>query len=660
MLRNDSKKHRKLSITYYVELTLGEQREATQQHIVTQWDSESGMILARNGYHPEYNGRVAFIAISPSPDSFTCDRTVFLGRNRGSENPDAMRRNELARRSGAELDPCGALQIKLELAPGESTEVICLLGQATTEAEAGVLSRKYREILTVDQAFDETRGFWDRILGAVQVETPELSANFLLNRWLLYQSLSCRIWGRSAFYQSGGAFGFRDQLQDVVALLFSEPALARAHILLAASRQYAEGDVQHWWHPPGGEGIRSRISDDMLWLPLITAQYVQITGDADVLHERIPFLLAPELEPDQHEIFLEPQVSLDKETLFEHCRRALERGLTQGPHGLPLMGTGDWNDGMNRVGVQGRGESVWLGWFLIGVLDGMEQLAGIMGKPELASRYRQEAEALERRIEQAAWDGGWYLRGTFDDGSPLGSGANLEARIDSLPQSWPWISNTGDPERKALALESAWRQLVQQDKKLVLLFTPPFDTSNPSPGYIRGYPPGVRENGGQYTHAALWLAMAFARKGDGNRAGKILDMLNPIEHARDVSDVWRYTVEPYVVAADVYNLPGRVGQGGWSWYTGSAAWMYRVWIEEVLGLKKRGNQLIIDPVIPDWWEGFKAQLRHGEAIYIIEVENPDHLQKGVARVEMDGKRLDTNSILLDHEPLKHIIRVRIG
>ena len=659
-LRNDSKKTRKLSVTYYVEWTLGEQREITQQHVVTQWDPELGTILARNRYHPEYGDRVAFTSISPSAGSFTCDRSLFLGRNRTTENPKAMKRTELAGRVGAELDPCGALQTKLELAPGESAEVICVIGQAETEAEAGVLVRKYREALAANQALAETQRFWDRILDTVQVETPELSVNLLLNRWLLYQSLSCRIWGRSAFYQSGGAIGFRDQLQDVTAFLLANPALAREHILTAASRQFAEGDVQHWWHPPGGAGIRSRISDDLLWLPFITGQYVQVTGDENILHEQIPFLLANELEPGQNEIFLEPQVSLEKETLFEHCRRALERGLTKGPHGLPLMGTGDWNDGMNRVGDGGRGESVWLGWFLIEVLGRMERLSQIIGETDLASLYRQEAEALEVRIEKTAWDGAWYQRATFDDGSILGSAANVEARIDSLSQSWPWISDAGDPAHKEQALESAWRQLVLKDEKLVLLFSPPFDTSTPSPGYIRGYPPGVRENGGQYTHAALWLAMAFARKGDGNRAGEILQILNPIEQAREVTDVWRYIVEPYVIAADVYRLPGRIGQGGWSWYTGSAAWMYRVWTEEVLGLKKRGDRLIIDPVIPDWWDGFKITLRHAEAIYVIEVQNPDHIQQGVASLELDGQLLEERFIPLDPEPVKHIVRVLMG
>ncbi len=659
-LRNDSKKTRVLSVTYYVEWTLGEQTEDTQQHVVTEWDAKRGTIFAHNRYHPDYGDRVAFTSISPSADSFTCDRTLFLGRNNSNENPDGLKRIELAGRIGAELDPCGALQTKLELGPGESVDVICVLGQTGTVAEAKALVRKYNEGLAVNQALDETHYFWDRMLDTLQVETPELSVNFMLNRWLLYQSLSCRIWGRSAFYQSGGAIGFRDQLQDVAAFLLTDPGLAREHILLTASRQFLEGDVQHWWHPPGGAGIRSRISDDLLWLPYITAQYVQVTGDEGILQEQVPFLLAPELEPDQHEIFLEPQISPERATLFEHCRRAVKRGLTKGPNGLPLIGTGDWNDGLNRVGEGGRGESVWLGWFLINVLSDMEGLSNIIGDIDLAGYYRREAIALESRIEGAAWDGAWYLRATFDDGSPLGSAANVEARIDSLPQSWPWISGAGDPVRKDQALESAWRQLVREDEKLILLFTPPFDISTPSPGYIRGYPPGVRENGGQYTHAALWLAMAFARKGDGNRAGEILRILNPIEHARTSTDVWRYAVEPYVIAADVYNLPGRIGQGGWSWYTGSAAWMYRVWTEEVLGLKKRGDRLFIDPVIPDWWDGFKMQLRIGEAVYEIEIQNPDHLQKGIAWIELDGRRLEEDYIPLESELVKHIVQVRMG
>jgi cyclic beta-1,2-glucan synthetase len=548
----------------------------------------------------------------------------------------------------------------LELAPGEQRDITCMLGQAASVTEARELVTAFREDQTVLAAFDATRAWWDSLLGRVAVQTPDLAADLLINRWLQYQSLSCRIWARSGFYQSGGAYGFRDQLQDVLAFLCTKPELAREQILLAAGRQFREGDVQHWWHPPGGAGIRSRISDDLLWLPYVVARYVQTTGDRDVLLVEVPFLSAPLLTEGQHELFATPEISSESATLFEHCRRATARGLTIGSHGLPLIGTGDWNDGMNLVGAEGRGESVWLAWFLCDLLQGMAGLSALLGRPELEQAYCGERTALMGRVELAGWDGEWYLRGTFDNGSPLGSAANREARIDSLPQSWAWLSGAADPLRADQALESAWRHLVLREEGLVLLFEPPFDSAIPSPGYIKGYPPGVRENGGQYTHAALWMAMAFARKGDGERAVQLLRMLNPIEHSRDAQAAWHYGVEPYVVAADVYRLPGRVGQGGWSWYTGSAAWMYRAWIEEVLGLEIRGDQLRINPVIPASWPGFKLSYSHGEAVYAIQVENPHGCQRGIAWVEMDGQRLPDGVITMEQGLVKHLVVVRMG
>jgi cyclic beta-1,2-glucan synthetase len=490
------------------------------------------------------------------------------------------------------------LQVTLKLAPGERAEINCMLGQVPSLKQVHALVLAYRDDQAVETALRKTQAWWDDRLGSIQVRTPELAADFMINRWLPYQNLVCRIWGRSAFYQSGGAFGFRDQLQDVMALLYSHPTMAREHILLAASRQFKEGDVQHWWHPPGGEGIRSRISDDLLWLPFVVAQYLRVTADEDILRETVPFLEAPPLNDDQHESYQSPAVSSEQATLFEHCQRAVTRGLTAGSHGLPLMGTGDWNDGMNLVGAGGKGESVWLAWFLVDVLQGMAELSDLSNRPDLSHTYQQDRRALIQRVEQAAWDGEWYLRAIFDDGTPLGSAANKEAKIDSLPQSWAWLSGAADTNRANMALESAWRHLVHEDEGLVQLFVPSFDKSEPSPGYIKGYPPGVRENGGQYTHAALWLAMAMARRGDGTRAAKMLCMLNPIEHAREPEAVWSYGVEPYVVAADVYRLPGRIGHGGWSWYTGSAAWMYRAWVEEVLGLKVLGDHMQLNPGFP--------------------------------------------------------------
>jgi cyclic beta-1,2-glucan synthetase len=659
-LKNDSGRRRVLSLTYYVEWSLGESREASQMHVVSQWDEDALAILARNHFHPEYGGRIAFAALNLTPSSYTADRTTFLGRNRSAANPLALERAELSRAVGAGLDPCAALQVGVELAPGETAEVICMLGEGETTDEVHELIQAHREGVAFQSALDATEAWWDEVLGGVEVHTPELAADFLINRWMLYQTLSCRMWGRSGFYQSGGAFGFRDQLQDAMALVYSAPDLAREHILRAAGRQFPQGDVQHWWHPPTGAGIRSRISDDALWLPHVVAHYVRITGDAPILDVAVPFLDAPSLGDDERDVFQTPGTSQERASLFEHCQRALAHGLTAGTHGLPLIGTGDWNDGMDRVGAAGVGESVWLAWFLVDVLAGMADLAEKIGQSEAAQSYRAKREALRNQIERVAWDGEWYLRAWFDDGTPLGTAAGSEARIDSLPQSWAWLSGGADRERAEQALQSAWDLLVKEEDGLVLLFDPPFDQSDPSPGYIRGYPPGVRENGGQYTHAAVWLAMALARRGDGTRAAQILRMINPVERARESEGAWRYGLEPYVIGADIYYAPGHVGQGGWSWYTGSAAWMYRAWLEEVLGFHRQGDTLRIDPVIPGWWEGFHLKYRHGEAVYEIQVENPDRVEHGVASLELDGQIVKDGAIALERDLVKHRVRVRMG
>ena len=691
-LKNHADRPRTLSVTYYLEWTLGENRESSQMHVTTEWNKTLRTLFARNRYNPDYGDRLAFATITPAAASHGADRTMFIGRNRSLAHPAAMERTTLSSRIGGGLDPCSALRTTVEIAPGATGEVVCVVGQTGSIEQARELIVAYGPGTTsgpaprnapaatgstpgpapggslgvapgataVDRALEATKQWWDNLLGTFSVHTPEYAANFLINRWLLYQSLSCRMWGRSATYQSGGAFGFRDQLQDAMAFVYTRPDMTREQIVTAAARQFSEGDVQHWWHPPTGAGIRSRISDDLLWLPYVTAHYVRITGDRGILEERIPFLSAPPLEPEQHELFLVPEVGDESGTLFEHCRRAVERGLTSGPHGLPLIGTGDWNDGMNLVGAEGRGESVWLAWFLVDVLRGMTELADFSGDADLGRDFARRRDALIERIEETAWDGKWYLRAYFDDGTPLGSSANDEASIDSLPQSWARLTGAGNEERTRTAMESARQRLVDEETGLVSLFDPPFDTREPSPGYIKGYPPGVRENGGQYTHAALWFAMALARGRDGERAAGMLRLLNPIEHAREPEAVLRYAVEPYVVAADVYRLPGRVGRGGWSWYTGSAAWMYRAWIEEVLGLTIRADELRIDPVIPAWWDGFSVRYRHGRAVYEIQVNNPDGCEHGVAGIEVDGKNVPGGTIDLERDEGVHRVTVLMG
>jgi cyclic beta-1,2-glucan synthetase len=636
-IRNTSTRLRRLSVTAYSEFVLGPNRESTQMHVTCTWDQSSRALFARNPYNRDYSHRVAFAAIVPETVSYTSDRGEFLGRNGSLAAPAALRRTSLSNRAGAGLDPCGALQTKFELAPGQEKTVIVMLGQADDVAHARRLIHHYQDPAAVEQALRETREWWDRLLTAVQVQTPVLSVNLMMNRWLLYQSLSCRIWGRSALYQSSGAYGFRDQLQDSLAFLYAKPEIARKMILRAASRQFLEGDVQHWWHWPSGEGTRTRCSDDLLWLPYAVCQYVEITGDIGILDATASFLDGPALKEGELETYFSPVVSSEHATLFEHCRRAIAKAASQGPHGLPLIGTGDWNDGMNSVGDEGKGESVWLAWFLVDVWQRFSALCDRRGEQVLADDCRESARRMSRTIEQTSWDGEWYRRGYFDDGTPLGSSQSEEAQIDSLPQSWSVISGAGDPARAKQAMNSVEQHLVRNNERLLLLFTPPFDHSKPNPGYIAGYPPGVRENGGQYTHAALWVAMAFARMGDGRRAVDILQMLNPIEHTRTPEDCAAYKAEPYVVAADVYSLESQPGRAGWTWYTGSAGWTYRVWLEEVLGFRLRGDRLSIKPAIPEDWPGYAITFRFGQTEYRVEITNGGEDLEQEIRLEDDGR-----------------------
>jgi cyclic beta-1,2-glucan synthetase len=659
-VRNRSNRHRELSVTLYVEWVLGENRSRTAAHIVTSREPTTGALLASNAFRDSFGPRIAFVDLyGGDKRTLTGDRTEFIGRNGTLANPAALGRDALSDRTGATLDPCGAIQLHVTLEPGEEKTVIGILGEAPDAESVSSLVRRCRSPHGIGAAFDDVRRFWDGLLGTVQVSTPDRSMDLMLNRWLLYQTLSCRIWGRSAFYQSSGAFGFRDQLQDVLALLFAAPHLARGHILRAASRQFVEGDVQHWWHEPGGQGVRTRFSDDRLWLIYTTLQYLEATGDSSVLDESVPFIEGRPLNPDEHEAYERPAVSSQHASIYEHCVRALALNLATGPHGLPLMGTGDWNDGMNLVGAEGRGESVWLGWFLLSILKPFADLADARGEADRAAIYRRHAAALTQALEQA-WDGEWYRRAYFDDGTPLGSQTNVECRIDAIAQAWSVLSDGADPVRARQAMESADTHLARRADQLLLLLAPPFDRMTPSPGYIQGYVPGVRENGGQYTHAALWTVLAFARLGDGDRAHELFAMLNPLNHTRNAQEIQRYRTEPYVVAADVYSQPPHTGRGGWTWYTGSASWMYRVGVEGILGLTLRHRALRVDPCIPRTWPGFEMTCKTPRAEYRIVVENPRGVSRGVVRLELDGVEQTGREIPVLEDGGVHHVRVVLG
>ena len=665
-IRNTSQRTRRLSITAYAEWVLGTSRGASAPFILTDLDPDTGALFARNPWDAAFGPRVAFADLAGQQSQWTGDRSEFLGRHGTLEMPAALAgRVPLSGRTGAGLDPCCALQSSIALEPGESAQVVFFLGEADDAYAARSLLIRYRHA-DLDEVFREVVEHWEQVLGAVQVKTPDRSLDIMLNGWMLYQALACRIWARTAFYQASGAYGFRDQLQDGMALAVARPDLTREHLLRAGGRQFIEGDLQHWWLPPvsagsTGQGVRTRISDDVVWLAYCAVQYIDTTGDAAVLDERLPFLEGRALRPEEHDAFFMPGVSDETATLFEHCARALDHGLRVGEHGLPLFGTGDWNDGMNRVGEKGKGESVWLGWFLQTTLMSFAPIAAARGEHTRAAHWLAHAAALQTSLERA-WDGDWYRRGYFDDGTPLGSASSAECRIDSIAQSWSVISGAADSGRASRAMVNVDNQLVQQEAGLVLLFTPPFDQIPHDPGYIKGYPPGIRENGGQYTHAATWTVIAHAILGQGTQAAKLFSLLNPINHASTRADVQRYKVEPYVMAADVYSVAPHVGRGGWTWYTGSASWMYRAGLEWILGFRVRAGKLVLTPCIPANWPRFEIVFRHASARYEILVENPHGVSGGVAQVELDGKKLpagETHIVLAD-DGRTHEVRVILG
>jgi cyclic beta-1,2-glucan synthetase len=638
-IRNTSAKVRQLSLTSYAEWVLGPSRQSAGPHVITEIDPQTRALFARNPWNTAFAARVAFADMSGRQTGWTGDRREFIGRGGALDNPAALASDAppLSQRVGAGLDPCAVLQTPLTLAPGETAEIVCFLGEAADAGQAQSLIAHYRGA-DLDVVLDEVARYWDKVCGTVQVKTPDRAMDIMLNRWLTYQTLACRMWARAAFYQSSGAYGFRDQLQDAMALTLAEPGVARAHILRAGGRQFPEGDVQHWWLTPFGQGVRTRIADDRVWLAYAVAHYVETTGDSAILDEQIPFLDGQTLRDGETDVYFQPETSSETAILFEHCARGLDGALQTGAHGLPLIGTGDWNDGLNRVGAGGKGESVWLGWFLTTVLSAFAPLAEARGDAR-ASLWRDHAARLQTALERDGWDGAWYRRGFFDDGTPFGTAADGECRIDSIAQSWSVLSGAADPDRGARAMQSVEERLIRRDSGLALLFTPPFDKCQRDPGYIKGYPPGIRENGGQYTHAAAWCAMAFAALGDGEKAASLFSLLNPIAHSSTRADIHRYKVEPYVAAADVYSEPPHVGRGGWTWYTGSAGWLYRAGIESILGLRQRGAFLLVDPCIPQNWPRFEIVYRHGDTRYDIAVENPHGVCRGVASIKLDGRVL---------------------
>ena len=653
-LTNNSGRDRYLTLTYYVEWVLGVDKDQTNPYILTSYNNEFEYLFAKSIYNYDYRKQHAFIFSSEMITGYTGDRQEFLGPRGSVWNPRGIE-NKLKCNTGAGYDPCGAIQISIALRPSETRTVLFGLGESDDFDEIELLRKKYRDSSLAKSELERVKAYWDELLGTIRVETRDKAIDYLVNGWLLYQTLSCRIYARAAFYQCGGAYGFRDQLQDALALLYTKPEILRNQIKLAASRQFEEGDVQHWWHPPTGVGVRTRMSDDLLWLPYTTAAYITCTGDYSILMEEVPFIRGPVLEEGQHEVMFTPEISSLSASIYDHCKKTIQ--ITRfGRHGLPLMGGGDWNDGMNRVGIEGSGESVWLGWFLYTLMGDFIPLCYHENDSEFAYELEQKRERLQNALEESAWDGEWYLRAFYDDDTKLGSKENDECKIDSISQSWSVISKAASKERAACAMQSAWRYLVKEEDGISLLLSPPFDKTNKDPGYIKNYYPGVRENGGQYTHAAVWLAIAAAMIEDYQMTYTLFTMLNPIHTTSKKKDALKYEKEPYVMIADISLSAPYTGRGGWSWYTGSAGWMYQGLVKWFLGIRKEGDHLVINPATPANFGDYRISYRFGTSEYQIEIQ-----RSGIngtpqkARITLDGKGIEGNKIKLVDDGKVHMI-----
>lgn len=654
-LTNRSDRVKYVSLTYYVEWVLGTQGEQTNPYILTSYNNEHECLFAKNIYTMNFQNTYSYLFSSETIIGYTGDRQEFLGQ-KGSVREPRGAEVKLSCNTGVSYDPCGAIQVSVAIQPQECKTVLFGLGQSTSLEEIYRIKNKYREITASEKELDRVRTYWDGLLGTVKVKTKDRAVDILINGWLLYQTVSCRIQARAGFYQCGGAYGYRDQLQDTLSLLFADSSILRGQILIACSRQFEEGDVQHWWHPPMGIGVRTRITDDLLWLPYCTAAYIRSTGDTTILMEKVPYIKGPVLQDGQHDVMFTPEISQSFATVYEHCKKAIDR-TSFGEHGLPLMGGGDWNDGMNEVGIEGKGESVWLAWFFYTVLGDFIPLCHKEDDEAYGRELDQKRESLLQSIEEYTWDGEWYLRAFYDDGSKLGSKENDECRIDSISQSWSVISKGAKEERAKTAMQSAWRYLVREEEAISLLLTPPFNKTSKNPGYIKNYIPGMRENGGQYTHAAVWLAIATSMLRDYHMAQTLFTILNPIHVTQTRKDVLRYEKEPYVMTADISLSPPYTGRGGWSWYTGSAGWMYQGLLSWFLGIRKEGNELIIDPATPASFGDFSVEYKFGRSLYEIRVESRSKGTLTTEAITVDDRLIQGNRVSLVDDGEKHLIIV---